>query len=63
MFLNLKYFTILPKKSQYFFKGRKFKVQVIEKTTKEKLIEFIHNLTDEEVKIIISYLQNEKEQS
>lgn len=38
-------------------------MQVIEKTTKEKLIEFIHNLTDEEVKIIISYLQNEKEQS
>lgn len=27
-----------------------------EKTNKEKLIEFIHNLTDEECKIIISVL-------
>lgn len=32
------------------------------KTPKEKLIKFIHNLTEEEVKIIISFLQNEREQ-
>lgn len=37
-------------------------MQVEEKiTAKEKLIEFIHNLTDEEVKIIVSFL-NQKEQ-
>lgn len=35
---------------------------VTEKTTKEKLIEFILNLTDEECKIIISVLDKEKEQ-
>lgn len=33
-------------------------------TAKEKLIEFIHNLTDEECKIIISSLsETQKEQS
>ena len=31
-------------------------------TAKEKLIEFIHNLTDEEVKIIISHFNKEQEQ-
>ena len=35
-------------------------------TAKEKLIDFIHNLSDEEVKVVISFLQTEnisKEQS
>lgn len=34
-----------------------------ELTQKEKLIDFILNLTDRECDIIISYLQKEKEQS
>lgn len=37
-------------------------METTEKTSKEKLIEFIHNLTDEEVKIITLFLQNEREQ-
>ena len=43
-------------------KGRKIKMAADEMTTKEKLIEFIHNLTDEECKIIISGLNKLKEQ-
>jgi hypothetical protein len=31
-------------------------------TVKEKLIEFIHNLTDEECAFIISFLNSKKEQ-
>ena len=31
-------------------------------TAKEKLIEFIHNLTEEEVKIIISYLNKQEQE-
>ena len=33
-----------------------------ERTAKEKLIEFIHNLTTEECDLIVSLLQEEKEQ-
>ena len=35
-------------------------MEATEKLSKEKLIEFIHSLTEEEVKIIISFLQNNK---
>jgi len=56
LILDLKHFTIFPTKSQYLFEGRKIKMAVTEKTTKEKLIEFILNLTDEECKMIISVL-------
>ena len=34
-----------------------------EATSKEKLIEFIHNLTSEECETIISFLQTQREQA
>ena len=44
-------------------KVRGLKMATEDKTKKEKLIEFIHNLTTEEADYIISVLQKEKEQA
>ena len=53
------YYSIPNEKSISFFKGSDKQMAVIEETsTKEKLIEFILNLTNEECEIIISYLNS-----
>lgn len=55
------YFTIISTKSQYLYLRKGIKMAVEEATIKEKLIEYILNLTDEEADTIIAFLK-EKEQ-
>jgi hypothetical protein len=59
LILIWKYFTLFTEKSQYLFKGE-IKMPVEEQTAKEKLIEFILNLTEEEVETILSAIKKEQ---
>jgi hypothetical protein len=60
LILIWKYFTLFTEKSQYLFKGE-IKMLVEEQTAKEKLIEFILNLTEEEVETILSAIKKDNE--